>query len=192
MLTTRASGTCSSAPEAALASGAGALRRMAVLNHHRADREGRRRAQDRADVVRVGHLVEHQHRPRPAFRLCRAAAGRREIHRRQRRGLQHHALVHGAVREQGGDVLAGDDLRRLDEAARGERKGTGVDPPGELRHAFLRRDQAVAAAVRIGERGGHRMGAVEALAARPGVGALLLVRAPACGRPLAQASRSVA
>ena len=53
-------GTYSSAPEADLAStpvASGVPRR----GDHRVDREGRGSAQDRADIVRIGDLVEHQH-----------------------------------------------------------------------------------------------------------------------------------
>ena len=165
---------------------------MAVLNHHGAHRKGRCRAQDRADVVRIGHLVEHQHGPHPVLALRHAAAGRGKIDRRQRCRLQHDALMHGALWQQGGDVLAGDDLRCIEQGAGSERKRAGVRPLGELRCALLRRDQPVAAAARIGKRGGDRVGAVEPLAAGARLGALLLMRAPAPGSALARAARTVA
>ena len=59
-LTTRAHGTRSSAPDAALASAPLSGGRMAVLGDDPDRPERRRRAQDRADIMRVGDLVEDQ------------------------------------------------------------------------------------------------------------------------------------
>ncbi len=47
-------------PRGGLGQHAGVGRRMAVGNDHAGGAEGRRRAQDGADIVRVGHLVEGQ------------------------------------------------------------------------------------------------------------------------------------
>ena len=121
---------------------AGPLRRMTVLDDDGTHRKSRRRAQYRADVMRIGHLIEHEHDLRPVCALRHAAAGRGKIDRRQRRCLQHDALMHGALRQQGGEVLAGDDLGRLKQGAGGERERAGVRPLGEQRCALLRRGSA--------------------------------------------------
>ena len=58
-LTTRTSGTLSSAPEAALASAPVAGGAPCAVDDHRERAEGARRAQNRADVMRIADLVEH-------------------------------------------------------------------------------------------------------------------------------------
>ena len=60
--------------------------RMPRRDDDRAHREGRGRAQDRADIVRIGDLIEHQHN---AARIqCVGGRGRQRI------GFRQQALMH--------------------------------------------------------------------------------------------------
>ena len=68
------------------------------------DRERRCRAQDRADIVRIGDLVEHQH---DAFMRQRVDVGRL-----QRIGFREQALMHGVGPEALIDQIRPDDFRR--------------------------------------------------------------------------------
>ena len=66
---------------------AGRLRTVPCRRDHRRHREARRRAQDRADIVRVGDLVEHEHDP-GGFELV-------ELGRGQGVGFRQQSVVHG-------------------------------------------------------------------------------------------------
>ena len=72
---------------------AGLLGRVAVLGDHRRHAERRGRAQDGADVARVGDLVEHDQRAGAVQRLLQAG-------RPQRVGEQRRALVGDVAAEQ--------------------------------------------------------------------------------------------
>ena len=146
MLTARSSGMVSSAPDAALASAAGLLRRVAVLGDHRRHAERRGRAQDGADVARVGDLVEHDQRAGPFQRLLQAG-------RPQRIGEQRHALVGDVAAEQ---VVEPAALDLLGRHRPGRRLALGE---GLLR--LLGQHEVAEAAGGIGERRGHRVQAVE-------------------------------
>ena len=125
---------------------AGLLRRVAVLGDHRRHAERRGRAQDGADVARVGDLVEHDQRPGPFQRLLQAGRG-------QRIGEQRGALVGDVAAEQVVEPAALDLLGR-------HRPGRRL----ALRQGLLGllgQHQAAQAAGRIGQRGGHRVQAVE-------------------------------
>ena len=65
--------------------------------HHRADLEGGGRAQDRADIVRIGHLIEQQHEIAAGL----GRAGPLELEPRQRRGRERQPLMHRAPRRRG-------------------------------------------------------------------------------------------
>ncbi len=67
-------------------------------HHHRARREGRGRAQDGADIVRVAHLVE-QHDDLRARGFGDAVEHVVDVAHRQRLGGQRHALVDRALRQ---------------------------------------------------------------------------------------------
>ena len=96
------SGTSSSAPEADFGQHAGGLRAVAGGGDDRLDRKRRRRAQDRADIVRIGDLVEHQH---DAF-----LGQRIDIGRGQGLGLRQQPLVHGVGAEPLVDRVRADDF----------------------------------------------------------------------------------
>ena len=131
--TSRAIGTTSSAPEAARASAPGLGRGVAVLHHDAGGAEGGGRAQDGADVARVRHLVEQQHRPvRLRDRLV-------EVERRQRLGQQRAALVDGVLGQEGLEAVAVHDV--------------GLDAPG-LRHALGELGLGVRRSAAGGARGG--------------------------------------
>ena len=93
MFTARSSGMVSSAPDAALASApvsSGALRSWVITA---AAPNAAARAQDGADVARIGHLVEHDERAGALQHVLQAG-------RRQRIGQQRHALVDDVAAEQ--------------------------------------------------------------------------------------------
>ena len=136
----------------------------------RLDRERRRRAQDRADIVRIGDLVEHQH---DAFLRQRI-----DIRRGQGIGLGQQALMHGVRTEPLVDQARPHDFRRH----------AGVDivvgePPGGI----FGQPQLANLALRIGQRRRHRVPAIQddrpvgagvAVApGRPAAGFAALVRA---------------
>ena len=82
-------------------------RAVAARHHETAGSEHGARAQDGADVVRVGHLIEHHERPA-------GIRGRRDFVQArlgQRLGLEQHALVHGVGAEQAVEVARTDALR---------------------------------------------------------------------------------
>ena len=83
---------------------AGGLRAVARRGDDRLHREGRRRSHDRADIVRIGDLVEHQH---DAFLRQRL-----DIGRGQGIGLGQQALMHGVGAEPLVDRTRPDDLGR--------------------------------------------------------------------------------
>ena len=154
MLTARSSGMVSSAPDAALASAAGLLGRVAVLGDHRRDAERGGRAQDGADIARVGDLVEHDQRTGPFQRLLQAGRG-------QRIGEQRHALVGDVAAEQVVEPAAIDLLGR-------HRPGRRL----ALREGLLGllgQHQVAEAAGRIGQRRGDGVQAVEPDGAARGV-----------------------
>ena len=106
-LTTRTQGTVSSAPLAALASAPGFRRRVPVLGDQAERVEGRRRAQDRADIVRIGDLVEHDQGP-PVLGPVEQIGEQDVV---EPLDLGDHALVRRVARHQPaeiGDVGIGD------------------------------------------------------------------------------------
>ncbi len=74
------------------------------------DRESGGGAQDRADVVRIGDLIERQHE------AVRGQFG--YVDRLQRPRLEQQPLMHRVARQALGDLLGRDDLRL--DAARGD------------------------------------------------------------------------
>ena len=86
---------------------------MAFGRHQRVDRERRRRAQDRADIVRIGDLIEHEDQ---------AAGGNfGNVDGIQRARLEQYALVNGIARGARGNVVRRNDLC-LDAARRDFRR----------------------------------------------------------------------
>ena len=146
---------------------------MAVLGDDadRAERGGR--AQDRADIVRVGDLVEHQ-QDRALRRLVEQLV---EPHVFERLDLDHHALVRRVVRHQPAEVgasasVTGNVLRELHE-----------------RRGLARRPGAQHLALGIVERRGDRVLAPEA---RPVGGPVALMRFLAArhGAPMGECARA--
>ena len=74
---------------------------MAILYHHRQRAEGGGGPQDRADIVGVGELVEHQHDLPLAAALCRQEVV--QVPPRQGIAGQCHTLVHRALRQKPGN-----------------------------------------------------------------------------------------
>ena len=143
-LTTRTQGTRLERAAGGLGERPGFGRRVPVLGDDAERVERRRRAQDRADIVGVGDMVEHEQRP-PVRRLVEQVG---EQHVGQPLDLGDQALVRRIARHQPaeiGDVGEGDgnapvDLERgrrfagrpdADDLALGigERRGDGVAPP---------------------------------------------------------------
>ena len=100
------------------------FRRMALGGDQRVDCEGRGRAQDRADIMRIGDLVEDDDE----------AAGRQfgDVDRRERTRLEQQSLMNGVARRAGGDFLGAHDAGL--NPARGDvgaepfrRRGRGVE-----------------------------------------------------------------
>ena len=120
----------------------------ALRQHHRAHLERGRRAQDRADVVRVGDLVEQEDQVAAGL----GGAGAFQVEARQGRCGQSEALVDRALAEAAVELLALDGGDFEAGAARGR---------AEAGEALGGREQAVAAAPRVGERRLDRVAAVE-------------------------------
>ena len=70
---------------------------MALGGDERVDREGGRGAQNRADIVRIGDLVEHEHK------AVRRQLG--DVDRRERPSLEQQPLMNRLARRAGGDLL---------------------------------------------------------------------------------------
>ena len=94
------------------------LRGVAVRHDHGIDAKGRRGAQDRADIVRVGDLIEHEHDAASRYDIG-------EIERRQRQGFEHHPLMHGARAKTAREVLG-----RHDMGTKASPRDFGFEPPG--------------------------------------------------------------
>ncbi len=138
------SGTCSSAPEADFASTPVASGLWRAVVTMAVDGECRGGAEDRADVVRIGDLVEHQHH-----------AVRRDLLDRRRGqgvGFEIEALMHRVGRQPLGDRAGPHDLRRD-----GERNVL----LGQAAGGVLGREQQALPPRRILQRGLHRVPAVE-------------------------------
>ncbi len=125
-----------------LGQGAGEGRGVPVLDHHPAGPEGGGRAQDGADVLGIGDLVQHQDHAlgRPGDVLDIGALGGG--------GEEGEALMHRARRQQAVDLPRLHDLG-LGTAFALERPAGGQDHAGQL------------FAARIGQGGLHRMAAPE-------------------------------
>ena len=127
-----------------------ALLGAAPLGHdHGAHGEGRGRTQDRAEIVRVVDLVEHQHHIAAGL----GRAGLPQVESGQRRDRQGEALVHRACAEPARSIAARSTIatstpgRCARGAETGQRLGGG--------------EQAMAAAPRVGERRLDRMAAIQ-------------------------------
>ncbi|CDX11302.1 hypothetical protein MPLB_1090003 [Mesorhizobium sp. ORS 3324] len=121
------------------------LRAVTRRGDQRAGAEGDRRAQDGSDIVRVRHLVEHQHQPRIPNRV--------QTLRLERLGLDQHALMHGIRPCDPVDVLRLDQLGLEGQGCQvGDRKPLG----GVACHQHLSD-----LAPRVVERRTHRMQAVK-------------------------------
>ena len=132
-------------------------RRRAVLRHQHGQRaEGGGRAQDGADIVRVGHLVEHDNDLRRII-LGQRCQKRIEIAFGQFLGGQRQALMHRARRQQPLEFAAVEHFkpgrRRL--GARRRQKTP------RLGGGLIEGDEAPADPRRIGERGFDRVAAIE-------------------------------
>jgi len=126
---------------------------MAILRDDGCCVEGRGRAHDRANIVRIGHLIEHDKRP-----------GRIGIHHFvqeaifQRIAIQHQALVRRIAGDQPGKVsrlgIFDREIGRQFAIKRGD--------------AFARGPQLAVVAFRILERGLHGMAAPQSHRTRAG------------------------
>ena len=115
--------------------------------------ESGRRTVDRAQIVRVRHLVQHADMAdAPVDQVF-------EARRVQRRRLQRQALMHRAGGQAVVQILAEDDFRR----------DSGCTQP---RRRIFGRQQLVQCARRIGQRSGHRMCAPQPAFAVPAAAAL--------------------
>ena len=128
-----------------LGQGAGEFGRMALGRQQRVHREGGRGSQDRADIVRIGDLVErHDQAVRGQFG---------NVDRRQGARLEQHALMDRVARGARRDVLGGDDFRF--DAARRDLLGQ------TLGGGFGRIETDEFAAGRA-QRGGNRVESIDA------------------------------
>ena len=130
---------------------------MTVLGDNAERAERGRRAQDRADIVRIGDLVEHeQNRP-----FARALEHIVEPHFLERLGFDHHALVRRVVGNQSAEIC---DFGERNRQVRGKL---------HERCRLARRPRAQHPAVGVVERGRDRMTAPET---RPVCGSMTLMR----------------
>ncbi len=123
---------------------AGERRGVPVLHHHAARAERCGRAQDGADVLGVGHLVQHQDHPlgRPGDVL--------DVCGLRRHGQEREALVDGALGQEVGDLAVV--------------QGLGPRRPIARKGAARAQDQpAEVLAARIGQGGLDRMAAPQPL-----------------------------
>ncbi len=129
-----------------LGQSAGFLRRVAVLGDDGGGAERGGRAHDRADIARVGHLIQHDDRPGFSSTDCRLGW-------RQRIGQQRRALMHDVAAQQLIEPAAIDPLGRHRPGRR--------QLLAERRLGFLGQQQAAQTARRIGQRGGDGMVAIQ-------------------------------
>ena len=102
-----------------------------------------RRPQDRADIVRVCNLVEHEHERRLGQII--------EVQRLQRLAEEKHPLMHGVRLELAADVVRAHDDRLERQRARLR----------EAERAILGREQPGEGPARIGQSGPHGVEAVD-------------------------------
>ena len=132
-----------------------------LRQYHRGDAEGGGRAQDRADIVRVADPVEDHHDRAPGAHLGRPQHIV-EIGRVERLRLQCPALMHGALRQQRIQGGAVKHLDRLGGCRRYAALGAGGgDHRGSLLRLAGEHRQPPPPALRVGQRRGDRMPAVE-------------------------------
>ncbi len=165
-----------------------------LRDDHGERREGRGRAQDRADIVRIGHLIEQQEDMRLGLARQRGEHIV-ELGLREGLGLEHEPLMHRVLRQH---RLEGAALDRL-----GARRPLGRTRLGQEQRRFLdilaQAEKALHHAQRIGQRRGHRVPAVDELRAfrrrRRGVARLARARmpllVPLVGRAAARRHRGV-
>ncbi len=123
---------------------------------HRRGAERGGRTQDGADIVRVGHLVEQNHHRAPPGRAEGPLDGLLQPRLGQRLGQQGDALVHRTRRQEPGQLVA---AHRLD--GRPVRRAGGTQALGQRGLGLAGRQEAPAAARRIGQSRGHRVESVE-------------------------------
>ena len=124
-------------------------RRVPVLRDQRGRPERRRAAQDRADVVGIGHLIEHEQRAVPHQGFVQPPL-------LERRAVEHQPLM----RRAGGDEpVQIAPVRQLDAQLIGQ-------PIVERRPRLVRRPQNRSAPLGIGQRGLHRVPAPQPHLAR--------------------------
>ena len=127
------------------------LRRgMAVLHHHGGDAESGGGAQDGADIVGIGKLVQHQHNPAALPAGLRSRTSSRSRAGRGA-GFQRRALMHRARRQQPGDGLG---IRRFDPDPAQQLGTQGFGGPGG-------QDGPAQLAAGIGQGGLDRMQAIK-------------------------------
>ena len=134
---------------------------MAVLRDDTDGSECRRRTQDSANIMRVRHLVEHE-QDGPLGRLVEDVFKPDFF---ERLGFYNHALVRSIVRDEAAEV---GDVGQRDGQLFGE---------WQRRRRFSRSPGADYLALRVVERGGHRMPTPEARTLRASV-ALMRFLAP--------------
>ena len=127
--------------------GAGLGWRVSVLRHQPERVEGRGRAHDRAQIVRIGHLVEDHERSRVVAALLEEVGAPQLL---QRLHLRHQSPMRRVGRDQAAGVghVGIDHRQHRRQLQRGQRLARAP----ELPHGALR----------VGERGGNRVPAPEA------------------------------
>jgi len=134
-------------------------------NNDAAGAERRRRAQDRADIVRIGDLIEHED-GRAALSHLNRAQQILEIGVFERLDFESPALMHGALRQQPLEPGAVQRLHRLTTAVL---LGQGIgDQRGRLALLPGKHDKPSPAPRRIGKRRADRVSAVQPVVAAPG------------------------
>ena len=134
-------------------------------NNDAAGAERRRRAQDRADIVRIGDLIEHED-GRAALSHLNGAQNILEIGVFERLDFESPALVHGALRQQ---PLESGTVQCLHRLAAAVPLGQGIgDQRGRLALLPGKHDKPSPAPRRIGKRRADRVSAVQPVVAAPG------------------------
>jgi hypothetical protein len=116
---------------------------MAMRHHKTAGAEHGRRSQNRADVVWIGNLIEHDQRP--------SAGSAREFFPfrfRQRLGLERYALMHRVRSKQTIEVARRDAV---------DFRGDRSDGFNQTAFRVLGQQKAMNAARRVSQRGLHGM-----------------------------------
>jgi hypothetical protein len=91
---------------------------VVVRHDHGIGAESRGRAEDRAGVMRIGDLIEHEYNAASRYDV-------RNVDGLDRQGFEHDALVHGAGAEAASNVSGLDDV-----GAKTSTRNFAFEPPG--------------------------------------------------------------